>query len=430
MCTISYVLVFKICGCWKMTESEKYPVYKNRFAAEAKTGSVSKPRCRCLTAQYYGRGWPELKLHREQQDRDARAWHRLLQLVDDAIKDQRTEFSIGRELEPGDWAQIVTLPASISKLKSVKRFNLYGSSLVRIPPEIGQMSNLEQFDPYTSYRLHWFPYEITRCSKLKDSTVSTRAIYGNYKYRAAFPRLPDLVPEQIPATCSVCDQTMDASAVHQVWVSISVATDVLPLLVHACSTECLERLPKGASGHVGNFHQGGLDLIQPPVDSPMNASRIRKIMDKALAESSPDRLQNELAWLAGLAIRYGLPKSLDEIIDAGLDVSEEPRPLFSAIKNRDLETAQRLVDLGAPIDGICNDKTPLVVAVSTGYLAGVQFLLDLGVNAFGHDGKSTMSFIELCEAGLEKSAKTKGPAPDAVREEYESVVELLKSLAK
>ena len=30
---------------------------------------------------------------------------------------------------------------------------LYRSNLVRIPPEIGMMTSLEEFDPYTSYRL-------------------------------------------------------------------------------------------------------------------------------------------------------------------------------------------------------------------------------------------------------------------------------------
>lgn len=45
------------------------------------------------------------------------------------------------------------------------------------------------FEPYTSYSLHWFPYELTRCMNLRDSTVSTRALYGNIKYRPAFPRL-------------------------------------------------------------------------------------------------------------------------------------------------------------------------------------------------------------------------------------------------
>jgi hypothetical protein len=31
------------------------------------------------------------------------------------------------------------------------------------------MSSLENFDPYTSYRLHWLPYEITRCPNLRSS---------------------------------------------------------------------------------------------------------------------------------------------------------------------------------------------------------------------------------------------------------------------
>src|SRR4051794_934109 len=86
--------------------------------------------------------------------------------------------------------QIVVLPPTIAKLKSVKVLSLYRSNLVRIPPEIGEMTSLEEFDPYTSYRLHWLPYEITRCQNLKRSRVSPRALFGNYKYRPPFPRLP------------------------------------------------------------------------------------------------------------------------------------------------------------------------------------------------------------------------------------------------
>ncbi|MDX2565372.1 hypothetical protein PV371_38115 [Streptomyces sp. TX20-6-3] len=66
---------------------------------------------------------------------------------------------------------------------------LYGSNLVRIPPEIGAMTSLEEFSPYTSHRLHWFPYEITRCWKLVRSTISTRSLFGNFKLRPPFPRL-------------------------------------------------------------------------------------------------------------------------------------------------------------------------------------------------------------------------------------------------
>lgn len=81
-------------------------------------------------------------------------------------------------LGPEMWEQVVTLPASIRTLSSVKYLGLYGSHSVQIPPEIGDLASLEEFDPYTSYRLHWFPYEITRCKKLKRSRVSTRTLYA------------------------------------------------------------------------------------------------------------------------------------------------------------------------------------------------------------------------------------------------------------
>jgi hypothetical protein len=220
--------------------------------------------CHCVDAQYRKAGWSELKLHTEQQDTTCAAWARLLELIDEAAKDQREEFSPGPEMTPEQWTQILTLPPSIAKLKAVKHLILYGSSLVRIPPEIGEMSSLEEFTPYTSYRLHWFPYEITRCRKLKRSTVSTRAIYGNYKYRPPFPRLPQLHDVYMPTRCSVCDSPFGDSAPLQYWVSLGVAADVLPLLVHACSRECLSKIPAPPKKYVQTPHQGGLELSQPP----------------------------------------------------------------------------------------------------------------------------------------------------------------------
>jgi len=146
-----------------------------------------RPACHCFDAQGQERQWQELSLHAEPQDTKCEAWHRLLDLIELAARDRRTTFSPGLEFEYDMWCQIVALPPTIAKLKAVKIFTLYGSNLVRIPPEIGEMSSLEEFDPYTSYRLHWFPYEITRCSRLKRSRVSTRALYGNFKYRPVPP---------------------------------------------------------------------------------------------------------------------------------------------------------------------------------------------------------------------------------------------------
>jgi len=153
-------------------------------------------------------------------------------------------------------------------MKSVKRLYLYGSHLVRVPPEIGEMDGLEELDIYTSYRLHWLPYEITRCQKLKRSRASTRAFYGNYKYRPPFPRLSSYPltnsksAEAGEKKCSVCESKFGGPA-NQAWISLKVATDVMPLLVNACSEACIQKLPLPAREYVDYPHKGGLDLLQP-----------------------------------------------------------------------------------------------------------------------------------------------------------------------
>ena len=73
-------------------------------------------------------------------------------------------------VHPEERRQIIPLPRASPSWHRSKRFVLHGSNLVRIPPEIGAMTELEEFSPYTAYRLHWFPYEITRCSNLTRRT--------------------------------------------------------------------------------------------------------------------------------------------------------------------------------------------------------------------------------------------------------------------
>ena len=43
-------------------------------------------------------------------------------------------------------SQVITLPSTIGKLKAVRRLVLFGSFLVRIPPEIGERI----FDPFVT----------------------------------------------------------------------------------------------------------------------------------------------------------------------------------------------------------------------------------------------------------------------------------------
>src|SRR5258706_9164999 len=133
--------------------------------------------------------WTEPKFHPAVQDTQSEGWKQLLELVEIAAGDGREEFAPFYEMTPEARSQVITLPPTIAKLKAVRRLLLVSSFLVRIPPEIGDMENLVEFTPYMSYRLHWFPYEITRCARLDESSVSTRALYGNHKFRPPFPRL-------------------------------------------------------------------------------------------------------------------------------------------------------------------------------------------------------------------------------------------------
>jgi len=135
------------------------------------------------------RGWPETHFHSDVQDTESEGWKRLLDLVEVAAEDAREEFAPFRQMTREAESQVITLPPTIGKLKSVKRLVLTRTCLVRIPPEIGDMENLVEFDPYTSHRLHWFPYEITRCAKLDESRVSTRAALRQLQVPPAFPPL-------------------------------------------------------------------------------------------------------------------------------------------------------------------------------------------------------------------------------------------------
>lgn len=205
------------------------------------------------------------KIENDVQDRNSVAWKKLCDYVDKVAAESRDEFSPAEELGQELFAQIHTLPETISKLTKVKKVWLYGSKLKRIPPEIGQMEALEYFDPYTSYDLHWFPYEITNCKNLKNSRVSTRALYGNWKNRMGFPRLTHNPVRYSGNTvnCSVCGKTMTYEQTNQLWISLKVGRDVLPLLTNLCSTECEHKLPTPPKDYVQLAHKGGADLEQP-----------------------------------------------------------------------------------------------------------------------------------------------------------------------
>lgn len=107
-----------------------------------------------------------------------------------------------------------------------------------------------------------------------EVTVSTRSIFGNFKYRPPFPALrhgplpsagldPGLWGADAITSCSVCDSRFTQWGIRQVWLSAWVGTDVLPLLVNACSDTCVNALPPGAERHIQVPHPGGPDIVPP-----------------------------------------------------------------------------------------------------------------------------------------------------------------------
>ncbi|MBO9701858.1 MAG: leucine-rich repeat domain-containing protein [Sporocytophaga sp.] len=205
------------------------------------------------------------KIPNDVQDRNSEAWKKLCEYVEYVAKNGLDEFAPREYLSADLFSQILTLPETIKKLKNVKKVWLYGSRLKRIPPEIGQMESLEYFDLYTSYDLHWFPYEITKCKKLKDSRISTRALYGNFKNRMGFPKL-DHNPVRYQGdtlSCSVCEKEISYEETNQFWITLRIATDVVPLLANVCSEDCKSKLPTSPKGYVEYPHKGGAGLKQP-----------------------------------------------------------------------------------------------------------------------------------------------------------------------
>ncbi|GAA3033707.1 hypothetical protein GCM10020229_51430 [Kitasatospora albolonga] len=125
------------------------------------------------------------------------------------------------------------------------------------------MNRAEEFTPYTSGRLHWFPYEITRCTRLgaqhgehactvRQTTSSVRRSPGCGRSGLRRSGLTDLDPKRWgrrPSTAAaVCDRPIAGGGLHQVWLTLQVATDALPLLVTPARRLCASRHAAGRRG--------------------------------------------------------------------------------------------------------------------------------------------------------------------------------------
>lgn len=242
-------------------ESKTFAIDPSTLAASQRV--AREGHCACLAARTK-KGTPSVpNLHTDAQDVIVPGWHLLLELARSARSASPSAFEPLATIPADQWSAVITLPPSISDLKTVTTLRLYGSHLRRLPPEVGRMTALSNLDVYTSYSLHWLPYEITRCSALNESRVSTRALYGNIKTRLPFPRLASPVDTLMPQTCSVCDQPFREGGVQVLWTTQRVATDVVPLLIHSCSSACTSLIPDAPEGYYPRPHRGGGGVGMP-----------------------------------------------------------------------------------------------------------------------------------------------------------------------
>lgn len=222
--------------------------------------------CACLASRTK-KGAPGVpNLHSEAQDTSAPGWVALLELVEIDSARNTSVFEPSAVIPSDQWSGVITLPREIETLSGTKQMRLYGSHLRRLPPEIGRLSSLENLDIYTSYSLHWLPYEVTRCSRLRESRMSTRALYGNIKTRLPFPRLAGPIDTLAPETCSVCDRPFGDGGVQVLWTTQRIGTDTVPLLLHSCSASCTASVPDAPDGYHSRPHKGGGGVGMPDPD--------------------------------------------------------------------------------------------------------------------------------------------------------------------
>lgn len=259
----------------------KRPVYANQYASTP-VAPAAYASCDCFDAygswerEYWAGEFDEegkrrerfplprfrVEMHHDTPSSSDRAWAIAMEILHDAARNGVKELNLGAVMDRQDFMALHTLPDLIGELKDLEKLVLYGSNMSYLPRALAGCINLRFLEPYTSYRLHWLPYELHRCRQLVSSTMSTRALYGNVKFRPPFPDLtgnPWNWPTGGPR-CSICDR--EGERLDQYWVSQRIATDVVPLLVSVCGPECLSRVGHGAEGHVPVAHRGGPDIAQ------------------------------------------------------------------------------------------------------------------------------------------------------------------------
>jgi hypothetical protein len=235
-------------------------------ATKATIGRITRrEHCACLAVRTK-KGTPLVpNMHVEAQDESVAGWAQVADLIGRLARTRAPILEPSAQIPWEDWMRVITLPHQVASLIDVVEIRLYGSHLRRLPPEIGRMTSLRALDIYTSYSLHWLPYEVTRWANLSASRMSTRALYGNRNTRLPFPRLSRPIEELLPTTCSVCDQPFGERIPQPFWTTQRVGTDYVPLLIHSCSSSCINSVPSASSGFFERPHKGGGGVEMPIV---------------------------------------------------------------------------------------------------------------------------------------------------------------------
>ena len=193
--------------------------------------------------------WRKSPLHDDIQDTTSDAWKWVCDQIETGIETEQTELDFRG-------VQVVTLPRSIGRLTTLRRLYLYGSYIARLPRELGLLPELTKLEPYTSYNLHYYPYELARAPQLRLTIVSTRPLYGNVKFRPR-SRYSHRATSRCRHVRAACAMRCSRPGRHRYWTSRRVASDVMPLLINACSAACLANALPPAEGYVAKPHRGG-----------------------------------------------------------------------------------------------------------------------------------------------------------------------------
>lgn len=250
----------------------------------------------------------------------------------------------------------------IGNLSNLRYLNLYGSRrLLKLPRTIGKCTKLTTFCPYTSYRFHYVPFEIKECP-LKDTTMSTRALYNNFKNKMHFPPLPihpklngltaltadlkgylsDLenvvLPQPLilniigflPITfCSVCKELMFEDYTHYVWSHEMIGTDRCGVLGRMCSVQCIQRgVPK--KRHYFSAETSRNESCSDPIEHDDEATYFG-ITEDLYGDVSPAVSEWEIFWRQNLGIEYESFKLVSAYgkSPAEMNVTFDGRQLYS-----------------------------------------------------------------------------------------------------